>query len=105
MNELQKTITDLKKVMDARPFKFELLIAFWLAVHLEKLEFAKFLHEQDHLIERVLSNLRKLGRSFLLEEKERKEQERLKAELEKGKSSKKKDQAKKLFGKLFDSNK
>ena len=82
MTELQKSMTDLKKVLESRPFKFELLIAFWVAVHLERLEFAIFLHEQDPLIEKVLSNLRKLGRGHLIEEAERKALEKERKEMQ-----------------------
>jgi hypothetical protein len=90
MTEFQKSIEDLKKILESRPFKFELLIAFWVALHLEKLEFAKFIHEQDPLLEKVLGNLRKLGRGFLIEEMERKEMEKQKKELEESLSKSKK---------------
>jgi len=47
------------------------LIAFWLALHLEKLEYINFIYEMDPLIEKIISNMRRQGRGDLLEDKER----------------------------------
>jgi hypothetical protein len=40
MEELVKNVNDLKKIVDAKTFKFEVAIAFWMSVHLQKLEYA-----------------------------------------------------------------
>ena len=39
-DDLEKSFADIKKVFDQRLFKYEVLISFWLAVHLEKLSIA-----------------------------------------------------------------
>jgi hypothetical protein len=50
------------------------LIAFWLTVHLQKLESARLVYELDPIIEKVISNLRKQGIP-ILQEKFRQEEE------------------------------
>jgi len=40
-DELEKSFADVKKVLDSRTYKYEVLIAFWITVHLQKLEAAK----------------------------------------------------------------
>jgi len=40
-DDLEKSFADVKKVLDQRTFKYEVLIAFWLTIHLKKLEAAK----------------------------------------------------------------
>jgi hypothetical protein len=39
-DQLEKSFADLKKQQNNKHFKFEVLLAFWLCVHLEKLESA-----------------------------------------------------------------
>lgn len=48
-------------VQDARDFKYELMLAFWLAVELDKLEEAQALISVDPLIEKIILNLRENG--------------------------------------------
>jgi len=38
--ELFANFADIKKILDNRQFKYEVLIGFWTSVHLEKLAFA-----------------------------------------------------------------
>ena len=45
MDDLQKSFADIKKIFDDRLFKYEVLMAFWLAVHQQKLEFVKFVYD------------------------------------------------------------
>jgi hypothetical protein len=40
MGDLIANFNDFKKTNDAKMFKFEVLICFWLSVHLEKVEYA-----------------------------------------------------------------
>jgi hypothetical protein len=67
MEDLLHNFNDFKKNNDAKMFKFEVLICFWLSVHFEKEEYAKYLCLEDPLIEKILENLRKLGRNILVE--------------------------------------
>ena len=39
-DELEKSLNDVKKIFDPKTFKYEILICFWLCVHLERLELA-----------------------------------------------------------------
>ena len=59
MEELEKNFSDVKKIFDQRTFKYEVLIAFWLCIHLEKLELAQFIMTQDTIIDKILANLKK----------------------------------------------
>jgi hypothetical protein len=40
-DDLEKSFADVKKVIEDKVFKYEVLIAFWLCIHLKKLEAAK----------------------------------------------------------------
>ena len=78
-NELEilvASFNDCKKTMDPKMFKFEILICFWLSVHMGKTEYAQYLCLEDPLIEKILENLRKMGRSYLIEVMARRYQER-----------------------------
>ncbi len=57
--ELEKNFSDVKKIFDQRTFKYEVLIAFWLCIHLERLELAQFIMTQDTIIDKILANLKK----------------------------------------------
>ncbi len=59
MEDLDKNFADSKKIFDSRTFKYEILISFWLTVHLEKLPYAQFIYSQDTIIEKMLQTLRK----------------------------------------------
>ena len=59
MEDLDKNFADTKKIFDSRTYKYELLISFWLTVHLEKLQYAMFIHSLDSIIEKMLQTLRK----------------------------------------------
>ena len=39
-DDLEKNLVDVKKIFDSRTFKYEVLISFWLCIHLERLELA-----------------------------------------------------------------
>jgi len=54
------------------------LIAFWLSIHLQKIEAAKLIYDMDPIIEKTVNNLRIQGKELI--EQKRKEEE------EKGKS-------------------
>lgn len=62
---LEKSFGDIKKTFDSRTFKYEALIAFWLTVHLEKLETAKMVYDLDPIIEKVVASLRMQGKELI----------------------------------------
>ena len=64
---MKKNFEDVQKIFDVRTFKYEVLVAFWLSIHLEKLEILKMVHELDPILEKIISNMRKKGK-FLLSE-------------------------------------
>jgi hypothetical protein len=59
MEDLEKNFIDTKKIFDSRSYKYELLISFWLSIHLEKLAFAQYIYSLDPIVEKILQNLRK----------------------------------------------
>lgn len=73
-DDLEKSFADIKKVFDDRTFKYEVLIAFWLCVHMQKLEAAKLVYDLDPIIEKAVNNLRKFGQEAL-EERNRLQEE------------------------------
>lgn len=54
MEEFKKNVTLAKKTMDAKAFKFDALVCFWLTIHLQVIDFSRFLLEQDSLLEKIL---------------------------------------------------
>jgi hypothetical protein len=38
--DLHRGLLDLRRLAEPRSFKYEVLLAFWLAIHLEKLDLA-----------------------------------------------------------------
>ena len=62
---MEKSLDDVKKIFDPKTFKYEILICFWLCIHLERLELAQIVLEQDSIMERVLVNMRKAGKEYL----------------------------------------
>ena len=75
-DDLEKSFADIKKVFDHRTFKYEVLIAFWLTIHLQKLEASKLVYDLDPIIEKVVKNLRNAGKAVLDEKRAREEEER-----------------------------
>lgn len=74
MEDLDKNYKDVKKIFDSRTFKYEMLIAFWLCLHLERLDIAQLTLEQDSILEKIIVNLRKNGAELLQIEKEKQEE-------------------------------
>ena len=60
-NELKKSFLDLKKSVDDKTYKYEIMIAFWLAVDLLKNEEAATMIEIDPLVAEIVINLRQNG--------------------------------------------
>lgn len=58
IEELKKSFLDLKKMVDERTYKYEVMLAFWLSVELEKVEETRVLIEIDPIIEQIVINLR-----------------------------------------------
>ena len=50
---------DVRKIFGARTFQLEVVIAFWLCIHLEKVELAQLVYGQDPVAEKILLNLKK----------------------------------------------
>lgn len=40
-----------------RSYKFNLIISFWLSIHLEKLSFTQLLYEKDDILGRIVVNI------------------------------------------------
>ena len=76
MDDLEKSFADIKKVYEPRLFKYEALIAFWFALHLQKLDFVQMLSKQDVIIEKVVENIWTLGAEALEEKRLRDEEEK-----------------------------
>jgi hypothetical protein len=43
MEELRKNVMTSRKILEPKSFKFEVLVCFWLTLHLKQLEFAQFM--------------------------------------------------------------
>lgn len=61
-DELEKNFMEVHKIFDSRTFKYEVLISFWLCIHMERLELAQLIHQQDPILEKILQNLRRSAR-------------------------------------------
>ena len=59
--EMKTAFRDLVEFVDARTYKYEVMLAFWLAIELDKVEEAQALVTIDPLLERVVLNLRENG--------------------------------------------
>lgn len=60
-----KSFDDLRKTVDDRTFKYEVMLSFWLSIHLMKLEEARLLLSLDPLMGKVVGNLREHGQVLL----------------------------------------
>ena len=60
-SELRKSFLDLAKQTDEKSYKYEVMIAFWLAVELGKDEEAKTMTEIDPMVGDIIVNLRENG--------------------------------------------
>jgi len=69
---MEQAFADIKKTFDAKGFKYEVLIAFWLSIHLQRLPTAQHLYSLDPIIEKILINLRKHGQEYLEQARQRK---------------------------------
>ena len=78
IDELEKSFLDLQKQVDEKRYKYEVMIAFWLSIELEKLEEAKAMASIDPVVEQIILNLRENGaimtkhRRIILEKKMKK---------------------------------
>jgi hypothetical protein len=70
MIEFKKNVLLAKSTMDPKSFKFEVLLSFWLCLHLQLLDFGRFLLEHDSLLEKILANMRRAGKELLARRKE-----------------------------------
>jgi hypothetical protein len=62
IEDLKRSFIDCGKILEERTFKFELLICFWVSIHLKRMEAAQYIFDQDPLIEKVMYNLKRQGR-------------------------------------------
>ena len=63
---MEKTIGEVRKIFDQRTFKYEVLICFWLCIHLDRLELAQLLYDHDPIVEKILVNMRKSGKELVV---------------------------------------
>lgn len=68
---MKKSVILAKKTLEPKTYKFEILVCFWLTLHMKLIDFAKYMLDQDPLLEKILSNLRKSGKRYIAMEKER----------------------------------
>jgi hypothetical protein len=78
IEELKKSFLDLKKIVDERTYKYEVMLAFWLSIELEKVEEARVLVEIDPIIEQIVINLRDNGAIWLKSQTRLNEKRKLK---------------------------
>ena len=62
---MKKSFKDLEKTESENHFKQEVMIAFWFAVHTEKIDIAIFLAGFDPMIAQIIINLRESGQKIL----------------------------------------
>lgn len=62
--ELEQSITAIKTTLDPLTFKYEVLIAFWLSIHLERLELCQYLCTQASILNKIIKNVRRLALSL-----------------------------------------
>lgn len=60
-DELQKAFKDLAETLEPKMFKYEVMLAFWLSIEMEKDDIAQMILEIDPLLARVILNLRENG--------------------------------------------
>jgi hypothetical protein len=73
LDDLIKSFEDLRHSVDERSFKYEVMLSFWLSIHLEKLAEAQELLLLDPLIQKVVINLRTIGATVLQLKKNKEE--------------------------------
>lgn len=61
IDELKKSFLDLQKQTDEKNYKYEVMIAFWLAIELQKDEEARTMVSIDPLVSQIIINLRENG--------------------------------------------
>ena len=62
---MEKNFADVSKIFESRTYKYEVLIAFWLCIHLERLDLAQMVHRMDPILEKILQNLRRGAKDIL----------------------------------------
>ena len=60
-DELQKAFKDLAETLEPKMLKYEVMLAFWLSIEMEKDDIAQMILEIDPLLARVILNLRENG--------------------------------------------
>ena len=75
-DDLEKSFGDIKKVHDENTYRYEVLLAFWLCIHLEKLDAAKLVYNLDDIIKSVVVNLQTKGKDVLKKKKMEEEQKK-----------------------------
>lgn len=69
-DRMENLLTEMRKQMGEKAYKYELVLCFWVSVHLKKLDFTKFIHGLDPALYRTISKLRTEGKEKLIEYKE-----------------------------------
>ena len=78
IDDMEKSFKDLQKSVDANTFRYECMLAFWLAIHLQLKEAAVAILQLDEIIKKVVENLRKFGETTLNNKREKDEIKRKK---------------------------
>lgn len=63
--DFDKACKDNQKQVSATQFRHEIMLAFWLAIHMQDLEIANSIKRLDPIIEQVIVNLRNNGKVLL----------------------------------------
>ena len=76
--DLEKSFLDLKKTVDEKTFRYEVMMALWLCLNLKEIDAARtMLKVDEELVSTVLVNLRKNG-EIMRERRIQREKERRK---------------------------
>jgi len=53
MDDFEKSIKELRKILEVRHYKLELLICFWVALHLNRIAFVQYIYKLDLLFDKI----------------------------------------------------
>ena len=70
-DEMEKSFMNLAATVTKQAFRHELLVAFWLAIHLEQPAEARIIMDIDPVVQDVVDSLYKNGATYIEKEKQR----------------------------------
>lgn len=77
-DEMEKSFMNLAVTVSKQQFRHQLLLSFWLAIHLKQPDEAQRIMKIDPIIQQVVESLYKNGAVYIEKEKQRKEMEKRK---------------------------